>query len=210
MAQILTQKVLTNEILKENLLKWISETNFENEEYKNDEISQICSQKDFVTYFLNVIHEQLTGTCAAVETPQKPKSDTTPHPKFQKRTLFNDSTTSEQLKTEPSFLNDSSHHTINTSCTTSTPKNEKSYSYNHADEYFSPIQKNSNSVKKYVETSKSNSVCLGDFIVPCKKNNSKKKVQKNMSDSEKFNSKRLNPTNLNEQKFNIFAKMKIV
>ncbi|XP_044763026.1 codanin-1 isoform X2 [Coccinella septempunctata] len=213
MASILTKKVLSDEINVGDFLKWLEELHIENTKYQ--ELSELCSQKDFVTYFLNSLHELSTrDQSSELPTKSKIRNNSSDNSRIN-RSLFNGS--HAQLNTTINSSH-SSQSTLNSTCTTSTPKHNKSLSFdkNYSPIHTNSIQGNTSSNKNYspIHTnsiqgntpSNGSSFCLGDFIVKSKKNSSKKKSNKKANttsdvvDNKTF--KKLKPTNLNDSRFN--------
>ncbi|XP_045469261.1 codanin-1 [Harmonia axyridis] len=197
MADIVIDKVLCGELIVDDLLEWLAETFVENQSSKD--FSEFCSRKDFITYFLNLLHDISVRNQTESVIGLKDRINSTENSRI-KSSLFNGSSIHNSRKSSSS--NDTTYslqNTFNLSCTTSTPNNEKSLHNGSFDKDYSPIQSSSNS--------NHGTFNLGDFIVKNKKSSSKKKSSKkgnNVSVNivENKTVRKLKPTNLNDSKFN--------
>lgn len=181
MAKLLLEKILSNEFSINDTLGWLS-NNIENENFV--QLKLCCTREEFITFFLNFIHENLFCNCRQ-ETPQKVKKI---EPKKQdvikRRSLFKKSQNNDESHLKKTTDANISQASTDSQCVASTPKNSKSTSSDHSFNNYSPIQ---------------NTLRLGDFIVETKKKSTKKKLS--VTSVEEKKSKRINPTNLNDSKF---------
>ncbi|XP_018572391.1 codanin-1 [Anoplophora glabripennis] len=73
MAEILLNKIINKEIKVEFFIKWLLDTNSQ-EQYFSDSKNYKCSRTDFLTYFLNFVHEEIPCLTKNGESPQKPNT----------------------------------------------------------------------------------------------------------------------------------------
>ncbi|KAI4454819.1 codanin-1 [Holotrichia oblita] len=231
MAENVLNGLLSDEISLQVLFKWLLSENHRDEQSVSIESNFTCTPGDFISHFLNYIHEDAPNFDTDIInkntfTPKSIKSsrnrgDHKPHVK-KRPALFNDIRISHshtfpvipaKCSSEVNKLNVSSDFKSNG---TSTPKLMKTNSDNVLDaSYGSPIsplysRNNFNSPKnRSILKSAEKSLCLGDFIVT-RKCSSKKKVQRSLCEDinaktkeniENKKCRRIKPTNLNEKRF---------
>ncbi|KAL1502555.1 hypothetical protein ABEB36_007680 [Hypothenemus hampei] len=196
MASLLLNKVINEEIPSTLLINWV----LGSESSKNKDFQEITefnvSQIDFITHFLNFIHETVPSNTVSSEdtnnklnTPKKIDEKIDQRPRTDKPLKTSLFTTP---RTELKSLNIKTEKTGNF-CTPKAPENTVK---KHGDSYFSPIsplygQIESNTTVRSVDTKSSDkyTLCLGDFIVNSTRNSKKKKVNHETS-------RRIKPTSL--------------
>ncbi|CAG9831361.1 unnamed protein product [Diabrotica balteata] len=191
MSEVLLQKLVNNEINFYNFKQWILS--------QDQQCNFNCSQNEFLTYFLNFVHEDISihnksGTISQTCTPRKIKPTTN-----EQKTLGQQISLIEKSSTIPGSSVkslDKSFGDLLCNSNISTPKCTKINSDSRLNlSYYSPVsplysEQNFNNSK-----GKKHTVCLGDFVItnvmkPAKRKPSLKKV------NDDFN-KRITPTSLN-------------
>ncbi|XP_050315737.1 codanin-1 [Anthonomus grandis grandis] len=197
MSDILLNKLINDEVEPSLLTKWLLEPNSdENKEFQSISDCKV-SQIDFITYFLNFLHEELPCN----DSTEIPKAYNTP-----KKLNENDATNVQQSSNTPkanadNYASVQKNSIIDTSVSKfSTPK---ASGINKHESYFSPVSplyQNPNlsfQNKSFKNSTEKPSLCLGDFLVTSTKTSAKKKRQSLDSNSSKKESiRRINPTNI--------------
>ncbi|XP_018323573.1 codanin-1 [Agrilus planipennis] len=224
MAQILINKVLNNEISLENLQNWILHDDGKITSLRTDSFN--TSPEDFISYFLNFIHEKsVSEEKNSEDTPLKCST-----PKQKERIIsksFDEDTknwpqllpepqnvlkspkqflksTPTDLKKTPIKATESPYRLEEISCHILNISNPISPLHSYSNGFASP------KVKRPLQSPKScdkvSNICLGDFLVKPKILN-KKRSQKKLSDTEcgddhkdqNVKSRRINPTCLSKK-----------
>lgn len=164
MADLLLNKVINREIPSALLIKWLLKASPGNKEDFGDIYAARVSEIDFITFFLNFLHEAIPCNNALPDTPQKlhtPKriDKTQPH-----------SNKSDKRVSKTKLFSPSSTNSVESKA--NTPKVPPR---NINDSYFSPIsplyeQANQSSINNFKQNStEKQGMCLGDFLVSPKK-----------------------------------------
>ncbi|KAJ8939318.1 hypothetical protein NQ314_011176 [Rhamnusium bicolor] len=206
MGDILLNKIINEEIEVGLFIKWLLKTNTQ-EQYFDEFNEYKCSQTEFLTYFLNFIHEEIPcqNRYGDRDTPQKIKISRRTEPVQNAESSIKKTLTLCANIDKTDMLKSASYPTLNKtleksevsldnisvngSHNSSTPKIFKVQSeYNLTNGYVSPISplyRNQNSstpiIKRQILSQKSAEkvapLCLGDFIVN-KKSSGKKKASR--------------------------------
>ncbi|RZC35070.1 codanin-1, partial [Asbolus verrucosus] len=192
MADILLNKVLNDEIDKKDFSEWLIKLNYQDRRFSERSIEYKCSRTDFVTFFLNFVHEEIGSSI------NDKKVELIEESTREVKAIESDQSGTEINKSH-SFPSDLSSELD--ASVTSTPKLTKVNSEFSVVSYgspISPIYKTNNiftTPKNHKFTPQKSPLCLGDFIIN-KRVSSKKK--KNSEEPKR----RIKPTNLNQQKNN--------
>ncbi|CAH1977790.1 unnamed protein product [Acanthoscelides obtectus] len=193
MSENLLNEIASGEVNPDLLIEWLSQ---------DKHISEInkfrCSKVQFLTYFLNFVHEEIPCSTKITEIPQKGVSLETKEQEPIARKRPSPQSTPVKSTSYPPV----EKCTISTdnSLNSSTPKVKKTLSNSLLESSYaspvSPLYKKdcSFSSPKYKRNSieKNSSMCLGDYIINARPLSNKKRHSKNAEEK-----KRITPTILN-------------
>ncbi|XP_050501574.1 codanin-1 isoform X2 [Diabrotica virgifera virgifera] len=191
MSAVLLQKLVNNEINFYNFKQWI---------LSQDQLCNFnCSQNEFLTYFLNFVHEDISihsksGTISQTCTPRKIKPTTN-----EQKTLRQQINLIEKSSTFPgSSVKSLDKSFVDLSCNSnvSTPKCIKNNSDSRLNlSYYSPVSPLYSEHSFNNSKGKKHTVCLGDFVITNVMKPTKKKTPLKKGNDD-FN-KRITPTSIN-------------